>query len=103
MDSTFAVVGTIVFTSKIFYWVAGLGYVATSLFCIVAAYGLPETTDFGSILTGCQEYAPVLKTLAQWIMFSNIVALGSAVSFFHFAKGGTVSVIGSILWMLNFL
>ena len=48
MESLFALVGTVVFTSKTLYWVAGIGYISTSVFCFLSAYFLTETTDFGT-------------------------------------------------------
>ena len=44
-----------------------------------------------------------MSTLTQWVLYTNLLALISAISFFYFRKGGVVSVLGSIFLILNFI
>ena len=44
-----------------------------------------------------------MSTLTQWVLYTNLLALISAISFFYFKKGGVVSVLGSIFLILNFI
>ena len=44
-----------------------------------------------------------MSALTQWIMVTNIVALFSGLMFYKFEKGETISIIGSILFVVNFL
>ena len=41
--------------------------------------------------------------LCQWVLFTNIVALSSAIAFFHCNKGTTISVVGMFVWLFNIL
>ena len=53
LEGTFALVGTAVFTSKTLYWLSGLGYVCLTVTGVVAAYVMPDTTDFANLTLGC--------------------------------------------------
>ena len=103
MDSVLASVGTIVLTTKTMQWVASLGYLIVIAACTVAAYILPRTEHFSGASVACTQYEGTMSALTQWVLYTNVLALLSAYSFFYFAKGSTVSVAGSLVWMLNFL
>ena len=56
MERLLAVVGTVILTSKTLFWVSGLGYVFVSGATLTAAYILPMTDDFGTLVGGCADY-----------------------------------------------
>ena len=103
MDRLLGIVGTVVFTSKSLYYVAGFGYWGIAIFTAVSAYLAEESKDFGVIVKDCDSLKDELSALTQWIMITNIVALASGLMFYKFEKGDTISVIGSLLFLVNFL
>ena len=44
-----------------------------------------------------------LSTLTQWILYTNLIALLSFLGFYHGEKGQTVSILGSLFFIFNFL
>lgn len=44
-----------------------------------------------------------MKMLTEWVLYTNIIALVSALMFFYTNKGTTISVIGSLVWVMNIL
>ena len=103
MERILAIIGTVVFTSKTLYYVAGVGYILVSIGCLTGAYILDKTDNYGAIVKDCQSYEAAISALTQWILYTNIVALFSAIAFFYTSKGSTVSVLGSLFWIINFL
>ena len=63
MDRPYGVVGTLVFTSKFLYYVAGTGYLGIALVSAFSTYLKDETKDFGSIVKDCGEYKGELSAL----------------------------------------
>ena len=82
MDRPYGVVGTLVFTSKFLYYVAGIGYLGIALASAFSSYLKEDTKDFGSIVKDCNGYKGELSALTQWIMVTNIVALVSGIMFY---------------------
>ena len=104
MDRILGIVGTVVFTSKSLYYVSGFGYITVAIASAFSAYFREDTKDFGPMVKDyCKEHKGELSALTQWIMVTNIVALFSGLMFYKFDKGDTVSVIGSLLFVINFL
>ena len=105
MDSSLAALGIVVLTSKIIYRVSAIGYIIVSVGCILAAYCMDKTTQYEieGDRTACLEYEPSIKATCQWVLYTNIIALLSAVAFFFFTKGTTISVVGMFVWLANIL
>ena len=53
VDTFMGFIGTVTFTSRTMKWVASLGYIGVSAASVTAAYILPKTNDFGSMVLGC--------------------------------------------------
>lgn len=105
MENSLAALGIVVLTSKTIYRIAGLGYILVSVGCIIASYCLDKETRYG-IEAGemnCKGYENKMWGLCQWVLFTNIVALSSAIAFFHCNKGTTISVVGMFVWLFNIL
>ena len=98
-----SIVGTVVFTCKSLYWVAGIGYIFVAVFSFIAAYTLPETTDFSDNQLDCLSRKNDLRPLSQWVLYTNLIALVSFLCFYYGEKGMGISVIGSIAFALNLL
>ena len=64
MEGITGIAGTAVITSKVMYYVSGIGYIFVSIFCFVAAYMLPETTDFANQQLACLSKKNELRDLA---------------------------------------
>ena len=50
MDRLLGVVGTVVFTSKSLYYLAGIGYIVIAIISATSAYLVEETKEFGDIV-----------------------------------------------------
>ncbi len=64
MESRFAGLGTIVFTSKTLYWLTSLGYLSLGITGLFAAYILPATKEFEDAKLSCDKQASSLETLS---------------------------------------
>ena len=93
--------GVLIFTTRIIYWVTGIGYVCVALASIVSLYFSPNLENLAAI--GCSQQAEQLKSLTTWVFVTNFIGLVSAIMFFYNDKGSTISVIGSLVWLLNIL
>ena len=85
-----AFTGTVVITSKLLYWASGIGYIFVSFFSFIAVYTLPNTV-FPPTQFICISKMNEIRALTQWVLYTNV------------EKGMTVSVLGSIFFLLNFL
>ena len=95
-------IGTAVVTTRALYWVTLVGSIGVTLLGLLYAYILPETVDFGT--NDCKKEAMKMKPLTLWVLITNLIGLVSAAFIiFYPNKGTTVSVIGSIIWIVNIL
>ena len=63
MEGITGLAGTAVITSKVMYYVSGIGYIFVSIFCFVATYTLPETSDFSNQQLACSKRRNELEAL----------------------------------------
>ena len=106
-EQRYAFLGTIVFASKTVKWVTQLSYVGLGTLACVSGIVLPQIADKEEerdiALLACGEQVDQMQALTLWVFFTNVIGLLSAFSCTQFEKGNTVSVIGSIVFILNFV
>ena len=63
MEGITGMAGTAVITSKVMYYVSGIGYIFVSIFCFIATYTLPETSNFSNQQLACSSKRNDLEAL----------------------------------------
>ena len=101
MEGLLGIIGTVVITVRSLKWISGIGYVTIGGISLVSAYILPKDEDLQ--VQGCDDQISSMKMLTEWVLYTNIIALVSALMFFYTNKGTTISVIGSLVWVMNIL
>merc|ERR1711957_728681 len=98
MDGLFKRVGFTVLWMKCFWYLTFLLYLSTTGLSVWGLVATPLKS-----LPLCEVFDGKVRTLTVWNAVTNIVALISALSFWHGTKGDPLSVTGSLCYLCNCL